>query len=137
MQCRILAKGREVRSRKEETKSEEKDPAGLAEYANSPPPASPPAASPLAASPSSQSPSSSSASSNPNFEGHKPFWQPDYPSQRFRPEVSEAEDPNDLCYSPPPQLFSPPMSPDQVHLQHIIPDKASPAGPSAISKVRD
>ncbi len=141
MERHKLENRREVRSRTLETVSEEKEPAGLAEYANSPPPASPPASppapSPLAAPPPSLRPPPSSGSSIPNFEGDKPFWEPDYPSQRFRPEKTEAQDPDNLYYSPPPQFFSPPISPNEIHLQHITLEKASSAGPSVVSQVRN
>ena len=40
----------------------------------------------------------------------EPFWEPDYPSQRFRPLESEERDP---YYTPPPQFFSPPISPNE------------------------
>lgn len=111
--------------------SEEKDLSGLARYATSPPTASLSPASPFAALPSSkasQAPLSSGASSIANFEGPQPFWEPDYPSQRFRPEEYEAEDPE--------QHFSPTASLGERISQHISPDNSSLGGPTADLSVR-
>ena len=47
---------------------------------------------------------------NYSTEVPEAFWEPDYPSQRFRPVESEEQDP---YYSPPPQFFSPPVSPNE------------------------
>ena len=62
---------------------------GLADQTNTSPPAS-----------------ISASTENPDLEVPvpEPFWEPDYPSQRFRPKEDEGED---RYYSPPPQMFSP------------------------------
>lgn len=59
----------------------------------------------------SQSLSDSSGTLIHDSEVPVPFWEDDYPSQRFRPEAYEEEN---RGYSPPPQLFSPPVSPNEV-----------------------
>ncbi len=123
MEHHTIVNSRAPRSRRRKTRSKEKDSTGLAEDANSPP------AAPL----SGQEPLPSNASSLTNFEGHKPFWEPDYPSQRFRPGKPGA---GDLRYSPPPQLFSPPISPNELHLQHITAGHATTAVLSVNVKVK-
>jgi len=133
MEHHTIVNSRAPRSRRRKTRSKEKDSTGLAEDANSPPSASPPAPSPPAAPLSGQEPLPSNASSLTNFEGHKPFWEPDYPSQRFRPGKPGA---GDLRYSPPPQLFSPPISPNELHLQHITAGHATTAVLSVNVKVK-
>jgi len=73
-------------------------------------------------------PSASPFRSFQNFTTIDPFFEPDYPSQRFRPETHEEEDPNDPYYSPPP-TFVPPESPNSIA------GDSSSGGPSAESRV--
>lgn len=75
-------------------------------------------------------PSASPFHSFLNFNTAIPFFEPDYPSQRFRPETYEEEDPNDPYYSPPP-TFMPPESPNSIE------GDRSSRGPSAGSRVRE
>lgn len=93
----------------------------------------------LANSPSPVSPSTASPSGVPSFrsfEGAQPFWEPDYPPQRFRPDESTADVSDDGCYTPPSQLFSPPVSPNRIDNQHTSFGSGSSTGLSINSKVR-
>lgn len=58
----------------------------------------------------------SSFHSSQNLDTSNPFFEPDYPSQRFRPEAYEEEDPADPYYSPP-STFIPPESPNDMKVQ--------------------
>lgn len=51
-----------------------------------------------------------------NLDVPNPFFEPDYPSQRFRPEANEEEDAADPYY-PPPSTFIPPESPNGLKAQ--------------------
>lgn len=51
-----------------------------------------------------------------NFDPAKPFFESDYPSQRFRPEEYQEDDPADPYYSPPP-TFIPPESPNELKVE--------------------
>lgn len=104
--------------------SDKNNTMGLTNLANSPPPVSPSTASP------------SGVPSFRSFEGAQPFWEPDYPSQRFRPDESTADVSDDGCYTPPSQLFSPPVSPNRIENQHTSFGSASSAGLSINSVVR-
>ena len=48
-----------------------------------------------------------------NLDIPNPFFEPDYPSQRFRPETFQEEDPASPYYSPP-LTFVPPESPNNL-----------------------
>ena len=74
----------------------------------------------------------SSFQSSQNLDIPNPFFEPDYPSQRFRPEVYEEEDPSDQYY-PPPSTFIPPESPNDLKAQ----DQTSLAVFSPETQVRD
>ncbi len=52
----------------------------------------------------------------------QPFWEPDYPSRRFRPEEYEKDD---SYYSPPPQFFSPPTSPNELSVKDLAEHEVS------------
>ena len=51
-----------------------------------------------------------------NSDLANPFFESDYPSQRFRPQACEEEDPADPYYSPPP-TFIPPESPNELKVE--------------------
>lgn len=50
-----------------------------------------------------------------NLDTSNPFFEFDYPSQRFRPKAYEEEDPADPYYSPP-STFVPPESPNEMKI---------------------
>ena len=57
--------------------------------------------------------SPSSFHSAQNLDIRNPFFESDYPSQRFRPEACQEEDPGSPYYSPP-LTFVPPESPNNL-----------------------
>jgi hypothetical protein len=75
-------------------------------------------------------PSASPFRSFQNSHIADPFFEPDYPSQQFRPETYEEEDSDDPYYSPP-RTFVPPESPNNIEGEN------SSGGPSANSRVRN
>ena len=74
----------------------------------------------------------SSFHSSQNFDSPNRSFESDYPSQRFRPEEYEEEDPADPYYSPP-STFIPPESPNDLKVQ----DSSPLAVLSSESQVRD
>ena len=76
--------------------------------------------------------SPSSFHSSQNIDIPNPFFESDYPSQRFRPKACDEEDPSDPYYSPP-STFIPPESPNNLKTQ----DKKSLAVLSSETQVRD
>ena len=74
----------------------------------------------------------SSFHSSQNIDVPNPFFEPDYPSQRFRPEAYEEEDAADPYY-PPPSTFIPPESPNDLKAQ----DQTSVAVLSSETRVSD
>ena len=70
--------------------------------------------------------------SSQNLDVPNPFFESDYPSQRFRPEAYEEEDLVDPYYSPP-STFIPPESPNDLKVQ----DQNTLAVLSSETEVRD
>ena len=67
-----------------------------------------------------------------NLDIPNPFFESDYPSQRFRPKARQEEDPASPYYSPP-LTFVPPESPDNL----IIQDQTPLAVSSSEAQVRN